>query len=149
MKLRNYFKMSLFAAIFIVLFATAGLALTETEIMKATNIVNLEAQPLWFKANQPIDFIVTVKYDGGTQDGFDVGVFHEGRLIGWEMNKRFNNGMNTFKLHDSNFKGEPGSYIVKIRYKGKVFTNKNFASRKQPITTFIFTIDPKATPPRM
>ena len=90
-----------------------------------------------------IDFIVTIKYDGGTQDGFDVGVFHEGRQVGWEMNQRFNTGMNTFKVHDRNFKGDPGGYIVKLRFKGKVFTERRFATR----THRIFTIDPKAPPP--
>jgi len=118
-------------------------ALTDQEIMRATHIVNLEAQPVWFKPGQPIDFIVTVKYDGGTQDGFDVGVFHGTRLVGWETNKRFNSGMNTFKLHDANFRGGPGHYIVKIKFNGKVFTEKQFITKSH----CIFTIDPKAPPP--
>jgi hypothetical protein len=122
---------------------TSSQAATAAEIMKWTNIVNLEAMPLWFQAGKPIDFVVTVKYDGGTQDGFDVGVFHKGRLVGWEMNKKFNNGPNTFKLRDNNFKGDPGAYIVKLRYKGKIFKEKTFATRAH----CIFTIDPKAVPP--
>jgi len=118
-------------------------ALTDQEIMKATHIVNLEAQPVWFRPAQPIDFIATIKYDGGTQDGFDVGVFHGPRLVGWETNKRLNTGMNTFKLHDANFKGGPGHYLVKVKFKGKVFTQKQFMTRSH----CIFTIDPKAAPP--
>lgn len=122
-------------------------ALTEAEIMKATHIVNLEAQPVWFRPGQPIDFIATIKYDGGTQDGFDIGVFHEGRLVGWEMNKRLNSGMNTFKLRDPDFRGDPGGYIVKVRFKGKVFTEKRFGTRTHCPVTY-FTIDPAAAPPK-
>ena len=96
---------------------------------------------MWFRVGQPIDFVVTVRYDGGTQDGFDVGVFHEGRLVGWEMNKRFNSGMNTLKLRDANFRGDPGDFIVKIRFKGNVFTEKKFATRSHQVPTLIFTID--------
>jgi hypothetical protein len=114
------------------------------KIMRATQIVNLEAQPVWFGLSQPIDFVVTVKYNGGAQDGFDVGVFHGGRVVGWEMNNRFNGGMNTFKLHDANFRGEPGDYIVKSRYKGRIFTEKTFVTKSH----CSFTIDPRATPPR-
>ena len=47
-------------------------ALTDQEIMQRTHIVNLEAMPLWFRPGQPIDFVATIKYDGGTQDGLDV-----------------------------------------------------------------------------
>lgn len=131
---------------------TPSQALTEAEIKAATTIVNLEAMPVWFKSQQPIDFVVTVNYKGGTQDGFDVGVFHRGRLVGWEMNKRFNTGNNTFKLRDSKFatdpgfKGDPGVYIVKLRFKGKIFREKVFATRWH-CPVIYFTIDPKATPP--
>ena len=119
-------------------------ALSDQEIIRATQIANLEAQPVWFGPSQPIDFIVTVRYGGGTQDGFDVGVFHGNRLVGWEMNKRFTGGMNTFKIHDRNFRGEPGGYIVKLRYKGRIFTEKTFATKSH----CSFTIDPRANPPR-
>jgi hypothetical protein len=120
-----------------------AMALTEQEIKSSTHIVNLEANPVWFRAGQPIDFIVTVKYDGGTQDGFDVGVFHESRLVGWEMNKRFNSGMNTFKVHDAHFRGDPGAYIVKLRFKSREFTQKSFVSK----SNCMFTIDPRAEHP--
>lgn len=126
---------------------TTSQAATAAEIMKWTNIVNLDATPVWFAPGQPIDFVATVKYDGGTQDGFDVGVFHKTRLVGWEMNKRFNKGMNTFKLRDNNFKGDPGEYIVKLRFKGKVFKEKKFATKFHCLAPR-FTIDPKAPPPK-
>ena len=129
---------------FLILAPNLAQALSDQEIMMATQIVNLEAQPVWFGPAQPIDFIVTVKYGGGTQDGFDVGVFHGNRVVGWEMNKRFDGGMNTFKLHDANFRGEPGGYIVKIRYKGRIFTEKTFVTKSH----CSFTIDPRATAPR-
>ena len=129
---------------FLILAPNLAQALSDHEIMRATQIVNLEAQPVWFGPAQPINFIVTVKYGGGTQDGFDVGVFHGNRVVGWEMNKRFNGGMNTFKLHDANFRGEPGGYIVKIRYKGRIFTEKTFVTKSH----CSFTIDPRATAPR-
>ena len=134
-------------SVVVMLFPTPSQALTDAEIKAATHIVNLEATPLWFRAGQPIDFVVTIKYDGGTQSGFDVGVFHEGRLVGWQMNKRLNRGMNTFKLRDPNFKGDPGDYIVKVKFKGSVFTEKKFATRSHQIPTYIFTIDPKEQPP--
>ena len=140
-------KISLLVVIPVAVFMlipTASKALTDQEIMNATHIVNLDATPLWFRPGQPIDFVATIRYDGGTQDGFDVGVFHGGRLVGWETNKRLNGGMNTFRVHDANFKGEPGGYIVKVRFKGKVFREKTFATRSQ----CIFTIDPKAAPPK-
>jgi hypothetical protein len=138
-------KLSLFVAMLMVLMFVPAIsqALTDQEIMRATHIVNLEAQPLWFNPGQPIDFIATIRYDGGTQDGFDIGVFHKARLVGWETNKRLNSGMNTFKLHDANFRGDPGAYIVKVRFKGRIFTEKQFATR----THCLFTIDPKAAPP--
>lgn len=126
---------------------TASQALTDAEIKAKTHIVNLEARPVWFRPGAPIDFVAAIKYDGGTQDGFDIGVFHEGRLVGWQMNQRLNTGMNTFKLRDANFRGDPGDYIVKVRFKGNVFTEKKFATRSHAITTYIFTIDPKAQPP--
>jgi len=129
---------------FLILAPNLAQALSDQEIMRVTQIVNLEAQPVWFGPAQPIDFIVTIKYGGGTQDGFDVGVFHGNRVVGWEMNKRFDGGMNTFKLHDANFRGEPGGYIVKIRYKGRIFTEKTFVTKSH----CSFTIDPRATAPR-
>jgi hypothetical protein len=131
-------------SLFLVLSPIMSQALTEQEIMRATQIVNLEAQPVWFGPNQPIDFVVTVKYNGGTQDGFDVGVFHGSRLVGWEMNKRFVGGINTFRIHDANFRGEPGGYVVKLRFKGREFTAKSFATKSH----CSFTIDPRAVPPR-
>jgi len=127
-------------------------ALTPAEIKAATTIKNLEAMPVWFKGGQPIDFVVTVNYKGGTQDGFDVGVFHKNRLVAWELNKRFNTGDNTFKVRDSHFatdpgfKGDPGVYIVKLRFKGQIFQQKVFAT-KWHCPVIYFTIDPKATPP--
>jgi hypothetical protein len=138
-------KISLIAAMLIVITLVPGVsqALTDAEIMRATHIINLDAQPVWFKPGQPIDFVATIKYDGGTQDGFDVGVFHGGRLVGWETNKRLNSGMNTFKLHDANFKGGPGAYIVKVRFKGRIFTEKEFITRSH----CMFTIDPRVAPP--
>ncbi len=87
---KTIFSVTIISVILMFIPALSG-ALTDQEIMSRTHIVNLEAQPIWFKPGQPIDFIVTVKYDGGTQDGFDVGVFHEGRQVGWEMNQRFAN----------------------------------------------------------
>jgi hypothetical protein len=131
-----------FIALFMVLlFSAAGSqALTEMEIMAATRIVNLEANPEWFRRRQPVDFQVTIRYDGPPQDGFDVGVFHEGRLVGWEMHKILQPGMNTFRLHDRHFKGDPGDYIVKIRFRGRVFQEKRFK------TSAYFTINPEKRP---
>ncbi|MBM4295903.1 MAG: hypothetical protein FJ126_13515 [Deltaproteobacteria bacterium] len=134
-----------FIIVLIVLLAipAAALALTEAEIKARTHIVNLEAEPEWFRPGQPINFIVTLRYDGGAHGGFDVGVFHEGRLVGWEMNKRLNTGMNTFRLHDPHFQGDPGAYIVKVRFNGKVFTQKKFGTKR----ACKFTINPKAAVP--
>ncbi|NLI80435.1 MAG: hypothetical protein GX443_01945 [Deltaproteobacteria bacterium] len=112
--------------------------------MARTRIVNLEAQPVWFRAGQSIDFLITVQYDGGTQDGFDVGVFHEGRLVGWAMNQRLQGGMNTFQLRDAHFRGDPGAYIVKLRFGGRVLAERRFNSHSH----CIFTLDPRAPLPR-
>jgi hypothetical protein len=135
--------MCFLAASVIMCLPSLSQALTDKEIMDATQIINLEAIPIWFRPGQPIDFIVTLKYGGGPQDGFDVGVFHEARVVGWETNKRLNTGMNTFRLHDLNFKGDPGAYIVRVKFKGKIFREKRFATRP----SCMFTIDPKAPPP--
>jgi len=124
------------------LLSTKASALTVAEIKARTHITNLEASPLWFRNGQPIDFVVSVKYDGGTQDGFLVGVFHEGRLVGWAGNKRFNRGMNTFRVRDANFRGDPGAYIVKIKFRGDVFTQKSFRTHKREIKRTYFTINP-------
>lgn len=90
--------------------ATISMALTDKEGMRRPHIVNLEAQPLWFRPGQSVDFVVSIKYDGGTQDGFDVDGFHERRLVGWATNQRFNNSMNTFRLRAANFRGDPGGF---------------------------------------
>jgi hypothetical protein len=116
-------------------------ALTTEEIMQRTRIVNLEASPRWFVPGQPIDFVVTVNYKGGTQDGFDVAVYHEHRLVGLVRDQRFNRGSNTFKVRDRHFKGDPGDYIVQLRFKGKVFTRKSFATSRK----CEFTINPQRT----
>jgi len=123
--------------------AAISMARSDKKIMKRTHIVNLEAQPIWFRPGQPIDFVATVENEGGSQDGFDVGVFHEGRLVGWETSQRLDHGMNTFRLQDAQFKGDPGGYIVRLRFDGKVFAEKKFAARSQ----CAFTIDPEAAPP--
>ncbi len=123
--------------------AAISMARSDKKIKKRTQIVNLEAQPVWFGPGRPIDFIVSVQNDGGTQDGFDVGVFHEGRLVGWETNQRLEHGMNTFRVHDAHFQGDPGGYIVRLRFNGDVFTEKKFATRSH----CVFTIDPEAARP--
>jgi len=101
------------------------------------HIANLEANPEWFRRGQPVDFQVTIRYDGFAQGGFDIGVFHEGRLVGWEMNKRLHPGINAFRLHDRFFKGDPGDYIVKVRFRGRVLKEKRFK------THAYFTINPE------
>jgi hypothetical protein len=58
------------------------------------------------------------------------------------MNKRLQPGVNTFLLHDRHFKGDPGDYIVKVRFKGRVFKEKRFK------TFGYFTINPEKRPPR-
>lgn len=111
------------------------------EVVRVTHLVNLEARPKWFQPGQPIDFLITLRFDEGHQDGFDIGVFHEGRLVGWETNRRLNEGMNTFKIHDRHFKGEPGDYIVQVRFRGQIIKEKRFVTRSRD---GFFTIDPKA-----
>jgi len=61
-----------------------------------------------------------------------------------------NRGANTFRVQDNNFRGEAGAYIVQLRFKGQVFTQKNFATRVHQVMvpTNTFTIDPTAAPPR-
>jgi hypothetical protein len=123
-------------------------ALTPNEIRAATRIVNLEGKPVWFRSGQPIDFVATVRYDGGTQDGFDVGVFHEGRLVGWVLNKRLNGGLNTFVLRDQDFRGDAGDYVVKVRFHGEIFTEKRFTTRRHQIPVYFHTLDPGAPLPQ-
>jgi hypothetical protein len=110
------------------------------EIVRGTHLVNLEANPKWFQAGQPIDFLVTLRFDEGRQGGFDIGVFHEGRLVGWETNRRLNEGMNTFKIRDRHFKGEGGDYLVRVKFQGRVIKEKRFVTRSQQF----YTIDPGA-----
>jgi hypothetical protein len=136
-------KWFIFAAIALLAIPAAALAITEAELKARTHIVNLETEPVWFRAGQPINFIVTIRYDGGPHEGFDVGVFHEGRLVGWEVNKRIQTGVNTFRLHDPHFQGDPGAYIVKVRFRGNVFTQRKFATKR----ACKFTINPKAPLP--
>jgi hypothetical protein len=109
-------------------------------IAAATHIANLEAHPKYFAPGQPIDFVVAIRYDGSPLEGFDVGVFHEGRLVGWLTNLRLNPGMNTFKLHDRHFTGDPGDYIVRLRYRGTILHERRFKTRSQKM----YTIDPTA-----
>ncbi|MDI6852801.1 MAG: hypothetical protein QME75_04255 [Deltaproteobacteria bacterium] len=111
------------------------------EIVRSTYLVNLEAKPKWFQPGQPIDFLVTLRFEDGHQDGFDIGVFHEGRLVGWEMNRRLNEGMNTFRIRDRHFRGDPGAYIVRVRFRGRIIKEKRFVTRR---ANGFFTIDPGA-----
>jgi hypothetical protein len=111
------------------------------DVVRATQLVNLEANPKWFQPGQPIDFLVTLKFEDSRQDGFDIGVFHEGRLVGWEMNRRLNEGMNTFRIRDRHFRGDPGAYIVQVRFRGRIIKEKRFFTRSEG---GFFTIDPRA-----
>lgn len=129
-------------SLMLLFFPAGSQALTEREIVAATHITNLEASPVWFRRGQPVDFKVRIRYDGGVQGGFDIGVFHEGRLVGWEINKRLHQGLNTFRLHDRNFRGDPGDYIVKVRFRGRVIKEKRFK------TFAYFTINPERRPPQ-
>ncbi len=109
-----------------------------------TQIVNLEAKPKWFKPGDAIEFLVAIRHDGDRDDGFDIGVFHEGRLVGWERNQRLNSGINTYRLRDRNFTGEPGDYIVRLLHRGRVLQERRFKARRD----CLFTIDPTSRPPR-
>lgn len=140
---RAFFLLSLaFIVLGTALPTATSVALTDQEIMQRTRIVNLEAKPKRFAPNQPIDFVVTVQYDGGTQDGFDVAVYHENRLVGLVRNQRFNRGRNTFKVRDNQFKGDPGAYIVKLRFNGKVFARKKFSTMRE----CRYTLNPAPAP---
>ena len=140
-KARRKLILSLFLAVcFLVMFSPQVQAFHFDEVVRATYLVNLEARPKWFEAGQPIDFLVTLRFDLRSLDGFDIGVFHEGRLVGWERNRRLKEGMNTFKIHDRHFQGEPGAYIVRVKFHGRIIKEKRFVTRSQQL----FTIDPRA-----
>jgi hypothetical protein len=140
----RFLTISLIAGALIMAFAASpSPALAQDAVTAATHIVNLEAKPKVFRPEQPIDFVVNIRYDGAPHGGFDVGVFHEGRLVGWEMNKTLRPGVNVFKLHDKFFRGDPGDYVVKVRLNGVVFKEKRFKTR----AFRAFTLDPKYQPP--
>jgi hypothetical protein len=106
------------------------------------SIVNLESDPLFFVATKPIDFVVKILNKGpASASGFDVGIFHEGRLVAWETGKVLNPGENTFRVRDDGFTGDPGNYIVKVRRAGHVIDEKAFATYKKGFNT-LFTLDP-------
>lgn len=130
-------------ALILVAFPVVSSAQILGDVKARTHILNLESKPLWFQSGQPVDFVVTIRYDSFIpQGGFDVGVFHEGRVVGWELNKTLHPGKNTFRLRDANFTGDPGNYTVRIRFAGDIFTEKRFATRR----VCGFTLDPKASP---
>lgn len=106
------------------------------------SIVNLEASPAFFMPKKPIDFVVKIQNRGSVgASGFDVGIFHEGRLVAWEMSKGLNPGANVFKLQDNAFTGDPGSYIVKVRRGGRIIDEKAFATYRKGFTA-LYTLDP-------
>lgn len=106
------------------------------------SIANLEASPAFFMPKKPIDFVVKIQNRGSISGtGFDVGIFHEGRLVAWEMNKALNPGTSVFKVRDNGFTGDPGSYIVKIRRAGHIIDEKNFATYRKGFTA-LYTLDP-------
>lgn len=106
------------------------------------SISNLEASPVFFMPKKPIDFVVTIQNRGSAgASGFDVGIFHEGRLVAWEMNKGLNPGTNVFKVRDNAFAGDPGSYIVKVRRAGRIIDEKGFATYRKGFMA-LYTLDP-------
>ena len=112
---------------------------------KWVTILNLEASPKWFGRGQPIDFVAKIDNKGLLAQGFDIGVFHEGRQIAWEMNKSLATGTNTFRVRDVGFSGDPGYYIIKVRKEGVVISEKRFRTYK--LADGRYTLDPAAPPP--
>lgn len=110
-------------------------------------IVNLEASPQWFRQGQQVDFIVTLKLNasaGTYADGVDVSVWHRNGTtpVAFKENQRLNLGLNTFRMTDANFKGDPGAYVVKVRYHQGDVATKLFATQKRVVT--YYTINPAA-----
>ena len=104
------------------------------------DIANLEAIPRWFVPGQPIDFVARINNNGPAAAGFDIGIFHEGRLVGWEMDKTLAPGPNKFKVRDHGFTGDAGAYIVRIRRAGHILDEKRFVTNRLPDGRF--TINP-------
>lgn len=115
------------------------------ETRPSVEIENLEATPIVFSVRQPVDFIVKIENKGDGRSGFDVGVFHEGRLVGWQRNKSLRPGVNIFKLRDPGFTGDPGSYSVKVQYGSDIIGEKRFATHRT--SDGRYTLDPKNNPP--
>jgi hypothetical protein len=104
-------------------------------------IGNMEASPVRFTPGQPIQFVMIINNTGPVLAEADVGVFHEGRLVGWERNKVLNPGSNVFRIQDAAFPGGPGNYIVSVRHRGHTIAERRFMTR----TTVDgkYTIDPR------
>ena len=64
------------------------------------------------------------------------------------LNKRLNGGVNSFALRDPDFRGDAGDYLVKVRFRGHVFMEKRFSTRRHQVPSYAFTIDPSAHPPQ-
>lgn len=99
-------------------------------------IVNLEASPQFFKPNIPIDFVVTINYNSESPDAYNVGLFHENREVAWSPDIRFNKGNNQVRLNDGNFRGDSGTYIVKVRFRSSVIVEKKFQTLR------VLTLEP-------
>lgn len=113
----------------------------------ALQIVNLEASPVWFNQGQRIDFVVTLKLNvspGVYADGVDVSVWHKNGAtpVAFKENQRLNPGLNTFRMTNADFRGDPGAYRVKVVYRSAHVTHRDFATRKKIVTWY--TIDPAA-----
>lgn len=110
------------------------------------SIVDLEASPAFFVPKKPVDFIVKIQNRGSAgTSGIDVGVYHEGRLVAWEMNRPLNPGTNVFKVRDNGFTGEPGNYIVRVRKAGRIIDEKAFATYRRGFGS-LYTLDPSQVP---
>lgn len=107
-------------------------------------ISDLEAVPVRFVPGRPIDFIVKISNSGGHGYDFDIGVFHEARLVGWTNRIEIPRGVSTFRLKDDQFTGEPGAYVVKLRQRGDTVDERRFSA--WPTGDGRFTIDPGQVP---
>jgi hypothetical protein len=111
-------------------------------------VAALEALPTAFSPGQPINFLIQINNLGATVEGVNVGIFHGGRLVGWENGKTLSEGPNAFSIKDNDFKGDRGGYIVRVVHQGTVVAEREYATKVTKTGKYVLVAAGSGTPGR-
>ena len=134
--------------------AQTAVPLTAAKLKANLVIIGLRANTsrsdAWFIEGDRVGFTVNLRLNHDSfADGVDIGVYHNNgsQPIAYKENQRLYPGQNEYGMELTTFRGDPGGYVVKVRYHSADVATKLFATRKKVVT--YYTIDPFAPFPRL